>query len=243
MARQEGAPQHQPLREEEGCWACNQGIRRPVPQGAPGCAAYNSGRIRSSSGREYHTYAELCQLADSLQLKHATAKTVISAQGVPDDISIIFLHSVPSAFKASLLSTSRLLVYTPRNEHFGIVPLEAMLAGTPVLAANEGGPTETVVNGQTGWLRDVAKVQDWTEVMRIALEDDLEQNLREMGKWGEERVVAEFSKDKMGERLDTAIQAMMQQEVRPSLVSTSFIVIIVAMHGILAAAILWSVTK
>jgi alpha-1,3/alpha-1,6-mannosyltransferase len=189
------------------------------------------------------TYAELCQLADSLQLKHATAKTVISAQGVPDDISIVFLHSVPSAFKASLLSTSRLLVYTPRNEHFGIVPLEAMLAGTPVLAANEGGPTETVVNGQTGWLRDVAKVQDWTEVMRIALEDDLEQNLREMGKWGEERVVAEFSKDKMGERLDTAIQAMMQQEVRPSLVSTSFIVIIVAMHGILAAAILWSVTK
>jgi alpha-1,3/alpha-1,6-mannosyltransferase len=189
------------------------------------------------------TYAELCQLADSLQLKHATAKTVISAQGVPDDISIIFLHSVPSAFKASLLSTSRLLVYTPRNEHFGIVPLEAMLAGTPVLAANEGGPTETVVNGQTGWLRDVAKVQDWTEVMRIALEDDLEQNLREMGKWGKERVVAEFSKDKMGERLDTAIQAMMQQEARPSLVSTSFIVIIVAMHGVLAAAILWSVTR
>jgi alpha-1,3/alpha-1,6-mannosyltransferase len=189
------------------------------------------------------TYAELCQLADSLQLKHATAKTVISAQGVPDDISIIFLHSVPSAFKASLLSTSRLLVYTPRNEHFGIVPLEAMLAGTPVLAANEGGPTETVVNGQTGWLRDVARVQDWTEVMRIALEDDLEQNLREMGKWGKERVVAEFSKDKMGERLDTAIQAMMQQEARPSLVSTSFIVIIVAMHGVLAAAILWSVTR
>jgi alpha-1,3/alpha-1,6-mannosyltransferase len=123
------------------------------------------------------------------------------------------------------------------------VPLEAMLAGTPVLAANEGGPTETVVNGQTGWLRDVAKVQDWTEVMRIALEDDLEQNLREMGKWGKQRVVAEFSKDKMGERLDTAIQAMMQQDVRPSLVSSTMIVVAVALHGLLAAAILWSVNK
>jgi alpha-1,3/alpha-1,6-mannosyltransferase len=118
-----------------------------------------------------------------------------------------------------------------------------MLAGTPVLAANEGGPTETVVNGQTGWLRDVAKVQDWTEVMRIALEDDLEQNLREMGKWGKERVVAEFSKDKMGERLDIAIQAMMQQEARQSLVSASLIMIVVAMHGVLAAAILWSMTR
>ncbi|EAT78713.2 hypothetical protein SNOG_14088 [Parastagonospora nodorum SN15] len=162
------------------------------------------------------TYAELCELADSLQLKHATAKTVISAQGVPDDISVLFLHSVPGAFKSTLLSTARLLVYTPRNEHFGIVPLEAMLACTPVLAANEGGPTETVISGQTGWLRDVSKVQEWTEVMRIALEDgDGEQRLRDMGRWGRERVIAEFSKDKMGERLESAMQAMMRQRVMP----------------------------
>jgi alpha-1,3/alpha-1,6-mannosyltransferase len=189
------------------------------------------------------TYAELCELADSMQLKHATAKTVIAAQSVPDDVSVLFLHSVPSAFKASLLSTSRLLIYTPRNEHFGIVPLEAMLAGMPVLAANEGGPTETVVDGQTGWLRDVTKVQDWTEVMRIALKDELEQNLRDMGKSGEYRVIAEFSKNKMGERLDTAMQAMTRQEVRPSLVSSSMVVIIVTIHGVLAAATLWLVTK
>jgi alpha-1,3/alpha-1,6-mannosyltransferase len=189
------------------------------------------------------TYTELCELADSMQLKHATAKTVVAAQGVPDDVSVLFLHSIPGAFKASLLSTSRLLVYTPRNEHFGIVPLEAMLAGTPVLAANEGGPTETVVDGQTGWLRDVTKVQDWTEVMRIALKDELEQNLSEMGKSGKHRVIAEFSKDKMGERLDTAMQAMTRQEVRPSLVSSSMVVIIVTIHGVLAAATLWLVTK
>jgi alpha-1,3/alpha-1,6-mannosyltransferase len=179
-----------------------------------------------------------------MKLSHATAKTVVSAQSIPDDIAVLFLHSVPSAFKATLLSTSRLLVYTPQNEHFGIVPLEAMLAGTPVLAANEGGPTETVISGQTGWLRDVSKVQEWTEVMRIALEDgNGEQRLREMGKWGKERVVAEFSKDKMGERLETAMQVMLQQEVRPSLVSFFAVVIIVGLHGAFAAGILWLVTK
>lgn len=182
------------------------------------------------------TYTELCELAASLKLKHATAKTVISAQGVPSDISVLFLHSVPGAFKTTLLSTSRLLVYTPRNEHFGIVPLEAMLAGTPVLAANEGGPTETVISGQTGWLRDVSKVQDWTEVMRIALEDgDGEQRLKDMGKWGKQRVVAEFSKDKMGERLDTAIQAMQQQGVRPPLMPLAVVVFAVGLMGVLAA--------
>jgi alpha-1,3/alpha-1,6-mannosyltransferase len=166
------------------------------------------------------TYNELCDLADSLKLSHATAKTIITAQSVPDDIVVLFLHSVPNAFKSTLLSTSRLLVYTPRNEHFGIVPLEAMLAGTPVLAANEGGPTETVVSGQTGWLRDVKKVQDWTEVMRIALEDgDGEERLKEMGKWGRERVISEFSKEAMAERLEAEIQGMAKGE-RPAVVSS-----------------------
>lgn len=190
------------------------------------------------------TYAELCELADSLKLKHATAKTVISAQSIPDEISVLFLHSVPGAFKAALLSTSRMLVYTPRNEHFGIVPLEAMLAGTPVLAANEGGPTETVISGQTGWLRDVSKVQEWTEVMRIALEDGHgKQRLREMGKWGRERVVAEFSKDKMGERLETAMQAMMRQQTRPSLMSNLVLLVMSAFVGALVAGAAWLMTR
>ncbi|KAF2129286.1 glycosyltransferase family 4 protein [Dothidotthia symphoricarpi CBS 119687] len=190
------------------------------------------------------TYNELCELADSLKLTHATAKTVISAQRVLDDISILFLHSVPNAFKTTLLSTSRLLVYTPRNEHFGIVPLEAMLAGTPVLAANEGGPTETVISGQTGWLRDVSKVQDWTEVMRIALEDgDGEQRLAEMGKWGKERVIAEFSKEKMAERLESEINDMVRKSVRPPLAPSVAIVFGVGLMGALAAGSLWFVMK
>ncbi|KAJ4368143.1 Alpha-1,3-mannosyltransferase-like protein [Neocucurbitaria cava] len=182
------------------------------------------------------TYTELCELADSLKLKHATAQNVISAQRIPDDISIVFLQSVPNAFKATLLSTSRLLVYTPRNEHFGIVPLEAMLAGTPVLAANEGGPTETVISGQTGWLRDVGKMQDWTEVMRIALEDgDGEQRLNEMGKWGKKRVLAEFSRETMAERLDSEIQAMMRKVTRPSPVPFAVVLATVGLLGALAA--------
>lgn len=164
------------------------------------------------------TYTALCGLADSLRLKHMTAKNTILAQAVPNDISVIFLHSVLKDVKSTLLSTSRLLVYTPRNEHFGIVPLEAMLASTPVLAADEGGPTETVVSGQTGWLRDVSKINDWTEVMRIALEDgDGEQKLKDMGKRGRDRVIAEFSKEKMAERLEIEINDMSRKRERPSL--------------------------
>ena len=190
------------------------------------------------------TYAELCQLADKLKLRHATAKTVISAQAIPSHISVLFLHSVPGAFKATLLATSRLLVYTPRNEHFGIVPLEAMLAGTPVLAADEGGPTETVVHGETGWLNDVRNVQEWTDVMSVALEDgSSELMLEDMGKAGRKRVIAEFSKDKMGERLDAAIHLMARQRVRPPLMPFAALVLAVGCMGALAAGSMWLALK
>jgi len=184
----------------------------------------------------FSTYTALCNLAESLQLQHATAKDEVTAQALANEVSVVFLHSVPNTLKATLLSTSRLLVYTPRHEHFGIVPLEAMLAGTPVLAANEGGPTETVISGQTGWLRDVSKTSDWTEVMRIALEDgDGEQRLKDMGKWGRERVRAEFSKSKMAERLEQEIQLMSKKQDRPPIGQTSSTLLIIASIVVLAA--------
>ncbi|KAF2755392.1 UDP-Glycosyltransferase/glycogen phosphorylase [Pseudovirgaria hyperparasitica] len=163
------------------------------------------------------THASLDKLATSLNLKTSTAKTVISALSIPAEIDVLFLHSVPSAFKTALLKHARLLVYTPRNEHFGIVPLEAMLAETPVLAANEGGPTETVIDGVTGWLRDVRRADDWTSVMRTALSDDKSDiaKLNGMGKMGKARVEAEFSKSKMAERLETEIRQMSSTKVRP----------------------------
>lgn len=47
------------------------------------------------------------------------------------------------------LSTCRALVF-PGEEDFGMVPVEAMASGRPVIAYGKGGATETVLEGKTG---------------------------------------------------------------------------------------------
>ena len=51
-----------------------------------------------------------------------------------------------------LLRGCRALVFPTLNEDFGMVPLEAMACGAPVIAVDAGGPRESVVDGETGWL-------------------------------------------------------------------------------------------
>ncbi|WP_371348960.1 glycosyltransferase [Ancylobacter sp. IITR112] len=64
---------------------------------------------------------------------------------------IRFLGPVSDAEMARQLARCRALVF-PGVEDFGIVPLEAMASGRPVLAFGRGGATETVVDGKTGLL-------------------------------------------------------------------------------------------
>lgn len=60
-----------------------------------------------------------------------------------------FLGTVDEAAFAQRLETCRALVFAG-EEDFGMVPVEAMAAGAPVIAWGRGGVTETVTDGQTG---------------------------------------------------------------------------------------------
>jgi glycosyltransferase involved in cell wall biosynthesis len=51
----------------------------------------------------------------------------------------------------SLYSDCKGVLYISYFEDFGIVPVEAMASGKPVVAAAEGGPLETVHDQFTGW--------------------------------------------------------------------------------------------
>jgi glycosyltransferase involved in cell wall biosynthesis len=65
--------------------------------------------------------------------------------------NVHFIGSVAEADKPALLAGARGLVF-PGEEDFGIVPVEAMAAGTPVIGYRSGGLVETVRDGVDGVL-------------------------------------------------------------------------------------------
>ncbi len=60
-----------------------------------------------------------------------------------------FLGNLPDAELPDLFAGAKAVLF-PGIEDFGIVPLEAMASGTPVIAYGKGGASETVVDGVTG---------------------------------------------------------------------------------------------
>jgi glycosyltransferase involved in cell wall biosynthesis len=61
----------------------------------------------------------------------------------------------------------RALIF-PGEEDFGIVPVEAMASGRPVVAYARGGATETIIPGQTGVLFEEQSVEAIVEAVREA---------------------------------------------------------------------------
>ncbi len=63
--------------------------------------------------------------------------------------NIEFLGLISDNALADYYANCRALIF-PQEEDFGIVPLEAMASGRPVIAFRGGGATETVIDGKTG---------------------------------------------------------------------------------------------
>lgn len=75
---------------------------------------------------------------------------VAQARGRAD---VRFVVSPSDAELIRLYQRCWAVVFPPLNEDWGLVPLEAMACGKPVLATDRGGPRESVVDGETGFLR------------------------------------------------------------------------------------------
>lgn len=89
-------------------------------------------------------------------------------------LPVRFEPDCTDARMAELYAAATGVLFTPPNEDFGIVPLEAMSAGVPVVAADGGGAPDTVVHGVTGWLV-APEPQAFAEKMDQLLGGDFEE--------------------------------------------------------------------
>ncbi|WP_309131482.1 glycosyltransferase [Brevibacterium sp.] len=99
---------------------------------------------------------------------------------------------------------------TPWYEPFGIVPLEAMACGVPVVATSVGGLQDTVVDGVTGLLIPPQDVDAFTIAAARLLTDH--EYARELGRAGTRRVRDRFTWPAVAQRTERAYRATLGQD-------------------------------
>ena len=122
----------------------------------------------------------------------------------------------------AVLSHATVFLCPSVYEPLGIVNLEAMACGAPVVATATGGIPEVVVDGETGWLVDIEQVDDGTgtpvdedrfvgdlgAAINEALADPQEAARR--GEAGRQRAVESFSWTTIAERTLEVYRAVLE---------------------------------
>ena len=96
------------------------------------------------------------------------------------------------------LERAAVFVHSSRWEGFGIVLLEAMLAGLPVVATRVSAVPETVVDGETGLLVEAGDHAGLAAHLEALLTDEAQ--AAALGEAGRRRALTEFSVARMADR-------------------------------------------
>lgn len=99
---------------------------------------------------------------------------------------------------AMMLADIVISASSSQPEAFGKVIIEAMAMGKPVIATRHGGSTETVLDGESGWLVRPGDPDDMADALEFVLQD--EELRQRAGAIGRERVNKLFTSTKMCER-------------------------------------------
>jgi len=141
---------------------------------------------------------------------------------------VFFVPSFTDDQRVLLLQLCTCVVYTPDKEHFGIVPIEAMYAARPVVAVASGGPLESIVHEETGFLQEQTP-QAFAEALAKIIQD--ETRAFKIGVSGRKHVAAKFSLDAFADQLDQVCAKMAndaQHKYGPTLFFFSLVVALIA---------------
>jgi glycosyltransferase involved in cell wall biosynthesis len=125
------------------------------------------------------------------------------------EVNFVFKNHVDESTLISDLQQSFAMIYTPRLEPFGYVPLEANLCGLPVVGIAEGGVRETIIDGVNGFLAPTADSERLGNIVKQLMENVAE--TEELRRRGREHVINAWAIDKATQRLEERLTAVIQQ--------------------------------
>ncbi|MFC1543875.1 N-acetyl-alpha-D-glucosaminyl L-malate synthase BshA [Gemmatimonadota bacterium] len=135
------------------------------------------------------TPAHLMLLGEGPEL--ARALDFARTEGIRDRVHALGRQEDPACF----LAMADVLLLPSASESFGLVALEALSCGTPVVASRIGGLPEVVRHGHDGFLEEVGDAEAMAARTLELLGDPVMR--AEFGKNGRQRAISEFSRDRI----------------------------------------------
>ncbi|MFH1520722.1 MAG: glycosyltransferase family 4 protein [Candidatus Micrarchaeota archaeon] len=107
-----------------------------------------------------------------------------------------------------LYSTCYAVLFTPINEDYGLIPLEAMASSKPCIARNEGGPKETITNEVDGFLVDSV----WAMSEKMEWLSKHPNKCATMGRVGRNKVQKNFTWDHFLKRFEEKAKEVIESK-------------------------------
>jgi glycosyltransferase involved in cell wall biosynthesis len=115
--------------------------------------------------QEFKNWKYVCKIwgGESADDHYEDEMALIEELGVSKDKVVYLEGSMSREFMPLLLNACDIYAAPSRLEGFGMIQVEAMACGKPVISIDEMGPKETIIHNETGFLAKVASTVDLTE--------------------------------------------------------------------------------
>lgn len=117
--------------------------------------------------------------------------------------NIEYLGEITDEDKDRLMAEAKAFIFASEDEDFGIIPVEAMMSGAPVIAHNSGGVLETIIDGKTGLFFDEFSIESLNSAIKkfekIKFDHSfISKHAQRFGKKRFEKEIREFIESKIG---------------------------------------------
>ena len=136
------------------------------------------GRLSLSKGHKNLLYAfnECIEIIPKLKLLiigDGSEKETLQklTKSLKQNNRVVFLGNIPNKDIGTIFSKSFASISASKSEAFGIVNIESLREGTPVICTNTEGAKDIIVNGKNGFIVDLTKKNDLARKIELVLKN------------------------------------------------------------------------